>query len=100
MNKLKENKLYSTTLLEECNHSNQGLYKRLKVNMEKPYIMSPTNPSEKIFCIFDTLHCYKNFFASLMDNIACNPDTGHNWSKLDFEALLEKTNSEITPLFR
>ena len=62
--------------------------------------MSPTRPESKIFGLFDSIHCFKNFFASLMDNIACNPETGHNWSKRDFEDLLEETNSEITPLFR
>ena len=80
--------------------ANQGLYKRLGVKLDHSYIMSPTRPDSKIHCMYDSIHCYKNFFASLMDNIALNPETGHSWSKRDFEELLEQTNSEITPLFR
>ena len=62
--------------------------------------MSPTRPESKIFGFFDIIHGYKNFFSSLMDNICCNPDTKNSWSKKDFLDLHEKTNSEITPLFR
>jgi hypothetical protein len=38
--------------------------------------------------------------ASLMDNVCLNPETGHSWSKRDFEDLLAVTNTEISPLFR
>ena len=62
--------------------------------------MSPTKPESKIFTFFDIVHGYKNFFSSMMDNVCHNPETGHSWSKRDFQDLLEKTDTEITPTFR
>ena len=79
---------------------NRGLYKRLGISLEKPYIFSPTRPESKIFTIFDIVHGFKNWFSSMMDNVCLNPDTGNSWSKRDFQDLLEETDAEVSPTFK
>ena len=72
---------------------NLGLAKELEINENQTYFLHPTDPTRKIFWIYDILHLLKNIRNHLLDDIVILPDN-HKISNLDLWDLLEKVKTE------